>query len=128
MSYYQAQQYNAYPAQHQQIPPQAQQQPAYGAAAYANVPPYTPYQASPSTPSPAYPVYPSPPVKLNPDATPPGEDTGRIIAPEFPDVNPRVACQAMHRLISSELQHAGFDNAQAGTLELLELEAIGCAY
>ncbi|KAF7790099.1 hypothetical protein EIP86_001049 [Pleurotus ostreatoroseus] len=126
MSYYQTQQYNSYPPQTQQVPPQAQQQPPYGAAAYANVQsPYTPYQASPSTPSPAYPVYTSPPVRLNPDVTPPGEDTGRVIAPEFPDVNPQVACHAMHRLISSELQHAGFDNAQAGTLELLELEAIG---
>ena len=131
MSYYQTQPYGSYAAQHSQIQPQPQQQQPYGTTAYTNVTPYTPYQAPPGASPAPYPIYSTPPVRqpgISTDTPPPGEGVTRVAAPEFPDVNPQVASHTLGRLISSELQHAGFDSAQSGCLELLELEAVGCAY
>ena len=113
MSYYQQQGYPQYPPQQQYSAHNASQ--------------YTPYQAAgqpPAGSAAAYPVYAA--AAFRPSSPQP-LDTVAVSAPEFADVTPRIASQAIQRLASSELRHAGFDSADPAALTLLELACVGCA-
>lgn len=45
---------------------------------------------------------------------------------ELSGVNPETASRVMHRFISAELMHEGFDAAEPATLDRLEVEVVHC--
>ena len=90
-----------------------------------------PYVPSPSTPvqySVQYPqaqqAYYGQPYQVRPKSqSPPPEQPS---APDVNEVTPEVASQSLRRLISFELQGAGFEAAQQQTMERLETELVAC--
>ncbi|EKM59454.1 uncharacterized protein PHACADRAFT_249954 [Phanerochaete carnosa HHB-10118-sp] len=114
-AYYPPQTYSNYSQQYQGYAQQSTQYPAqYQQAA--------PGQGQPS-PFPYTPSLNSPTVKT--PGSPPPEP---IAAPDLAEVTEDVASKAMQRLISSELQHAGFNSASHAALRRLEQETTACPF
>ncbi|KAI0080725.1 hypothetical protein K474DRAFT_1589213 [Panus rudis PR-1116 ss-1] len=102
-SYYPTQAYAPYQTSYSAYPNQTQYQAQYAA----------------QTATPAFPPY-----AIGQPVKPPSPPPERPTAPEIPAVTSEVASHVLQRLISSELRRAGFEAAQPGAIQRLELDVV----